>query len=247
MHKLISFRVVTCALLLAAAAVSSGCARRAEVLDRLEERDPLLKRAVEKVKGGDVDGAIELYNKALDRNPALARAHLEVGLLYDRDKQDYIRAIYHYERYLELRPQARKKEIVDDAIRQARLSFAASLPDQPPGAIEHIAMLNKEIAFLKSQLAGGAPGAPPPAAVKPAGAPARPAAAPAPGGLQAPKPEPAQPAVQTYVVQSGDTLSSIATKVYKDPNRWKQIYDANRSTLGSPENVRVGQTLVIPR
>ena len=34
----------------------------------------------------------------------------------------------HYQRYLELRPQTEKTKLIQDLIRQARLSFAASLP-----------------------------------------------------------------------------------------------------------------------
>jgi LysM repeat protein len=236
------------ATIVAAALVGSlaGCFRGAASQDQWDERDPYLKRALAKKNLDDIDGAIDLLNKALERKPDLARAHLELGLLFDTHKQDYIRAVYHYERYLELRPAAQKKKLIEDLIRQARLSFAASLPDQPPGAVEQIAMLKREIEALKSQFAaqrgaggavGGKPATNPPAAVASASIPV----------LASPKPAPAQPAVQTYVVQARDTLSSIAAKLYNDPGKWKTIYDANRNTLSSPQSVRSGQTLIIPR
>ena len=225
----------------------AGCSRGAASQDKWDERDPYLKRALARKNIDDIDGAIDLLNKALDRKPDLARAHLELGLLYDTRQQDYIRAIYHYERYLELRPDAEKKKLIEDLIRQARLSFAASLPDQPPGAVEQIAMLKREIDALKSQIAsrqgrdGTAAASKPatnqPAALTPANATA----------LMPPKLAPAQPAIQTYVVQTRDTLSSIAAKLYNDPGKWKTIYDANRNTLSSPQSVRPGQTLMIPR
>jgi nucleoid-associated protein YgaU len=168
-------------------------------------------------------------------------------LLYDTRQQDYIRAIYHYERYLELRPDAEKKKLIEDLIRQARLSFAASLPDQPPGAVEQIAMLKREIDALKGRLTyrqggGGTAAAAKPATNQPAAAARANASA-----LMPPKLAPAQPAVQTYIVQTRDTLSSIAAKLYTDPGKWKTIYDANRKTLSSPQSVRPGQTLIIPR
>lgn len=56
----------------------------------------------------------------------------------------------------------------------------------------------------------------------------------------------AAPAPRTYTVQSGDTLSSIATKVYHDSASWENIYEANRSQLSSPGAVKPGQVLVIP-
>ncbi len=232
--------LLCCAGLLA----SIGCAGGAGDIERREENDPLFRRAMTQKNVDDVDGAIDLFNKVLERKPHIARAHLELGLLFDMKKQDYVRALYHYERYLELRPKAEKRELIEGLIRQARLSFAASLPHQPPGAIEEIAMLKKEIALLRGQLDAKPPAERARATVAPA-APAKPAAALQPPPV--PKPEPAQPAMQQYVVQSGDTLSRIASKMYGDPNKWRMIYDANRGTLSSPESVRVGQTLLIPR
>lgn len=50
-----------------------------------------------------------------------------------------------------------------------------------------------------------------------------------------------------YTVQSGDTLSSIAAKVYGDSKLWKRIYDANRDAIGSdPGALKVGQSLRVP-
>jgi tetratricopeptide (TPR) repeat protein len=241
MFKRLSFMIWVLAVTATIAVSQFGCSRGAATQDNRDERDPYLKRALARKNMDDIDGAIDLLNKALDRKPDLARAHLELGLLYDAQKQDYIRAIYHYKRYLELRPDAEKKKLIEDLIRQARLSFAASLPDQPPGAIEQIAMLKREISALKGQIAvqqGGIGAA--------AGKPAAAASTNSPV-LMPPKPAPAQAAVQTYVVQSRDTLSSIAAKMYNDPGKWKAIYDANRTTLSSPQSVRAGQTLIIPR
>ena len=239
-------RLVGAALCMGGMALICGCAGGAADIERREERDPLFRRAMTQKNVDDVDGAIDLFQKALERKPQLARAHLELGLLHDMKKQDYVRALYHYERYLELRPKAEKKDIIEGLIRQARLSFAASLPHQPPGAVEEIAMLKKEIALLHGQLDSQGD------RTKSALAASSGAAASKPGQSSAqvppaPKPEPAQPAMQQYVVQSGDSLSSIAAKLYRDPNKWKAIYDANRGTLASPESVRVGQTLLIPR
>lgn len=203
-------------------------------------RDPLIRRAQALKNVQDIDGAIHLYQRALDKKPTLARAHLDLGLLFDTYKQDYVRAIYHYQRYLELQPDSEKRQLIEDMIHHARLSFAASLPDQPSGAVQEIALLKREIEALKQQLAAQrkAQGA----ARRPAG----PAAAPADAAAAA-APAPAQPAVDAYVVEPGDTLSRIASKKYNDANKWKTIYDANRGQLPTPEAVRVGQTLMIPR
>ena len=53
----------------------------------------------------------------------------------------------------------------------------------------------------------------------------------------------------TYVVQKGDSLWSIAAKpeIYGKATRWRRIFDANRDLLKSPDRVRPGMTLKIPR
>ncbi len=52
---------------------------------------------------------------------------------------------------------------------------------------------------------------------------------------------------QTYTVQEGDTLSSIAEQFYGDANEWQKIYDANRDVIGDdPDQIAVGIQLAIP-
>jgi nucleoid-associated protein YgaU len=51
----------------------------------------------------------------------------------------------------------------------------------------------------------------------------------------------------SYTVQSGDTLSTIAAKVYGERKLWKRIYEANKDAIGSdPGALKVGQSLRIP-
>ena len=51
-----------------------------------------------------------------------------------------------------------------------------------------------------------------------------------------------------YTVTSGDSLSAIAQRFYGDASKWTEIYDANKSVIGSnPNMIQVGQTFTIPR
>ena len=54
------------------------------------------------------------------------------------------------------------------------------------------------------------------------------------------------PAGQTYIVQKGDTLFSLARKFYSDQARWKDIWEANRTRLPDPNKLSVGTKLIIP-
>lgn len=53
----------------------------------------------------------------------------------------------------------------------------------------------------------------------------------------------------TYVVQRGDSLWSIAAKpdIYGKATHWRRLFDANRDLLKSPDQLKAGMTLKIPR
>ena len=271
----------------------SGCSRNVANIDEQEERHPLMQRALNHKRLQDIDKAIDLFEEILRENSDMARAHLELGLLYDSYREDYMRALYHYQRYLELRPDTEKREMIENIMKMARLSFAATLPHSPSDTLDEIAALKRENAMLTTRinemsralnlaekkaaeaarreeaaLLARVPDPParlpdtrppdaqadrPPMDVSPdripkpapAAAPARPQSRPAPAAAVKPPP-PAPPVAQTYRVLRGDTLSSIAAKMYNNPQMWTKIFDANRDKLDRPEGIRVGQVLVIP-
>jgi nucleoid-associated protein YgaU len=49
-----------------------------------------------------------------------------------------------------------------------------------------------------------------------------------------------------YIVQAGDTLSSIAQQVYKDGNSWSYIRDDNMNVIRDDLTLKSGQILFIP-
>lgn len=51
---------------------------------------------------------------------------------------------------------------------------------------------------------------------------------------------------RVYRVQTGDSLAYIALQFYGSPNAYTRILEANRSTLQSPEQIQIGQRLIIP-
>ncbi|MCX5692848.1 MAG: LysM peptidoglycan-binding domain-containing protein [Candidatus Omnitrophica bacterium] len=50
-----------------------------------------------------------------------------------------------------------------------------------------------------------------------------------------------------YVVQKGDTLQKISQKLFGTTQKWQSIYDANKHVLKSPDRIRPGQKLAIPK
>jgi len=50
-----------------------------------------------------------------------------------------------------------------------------------------------------------------------------------------------------YSVRQGDNLGTVAASQYGDSRMWTKIYAANREKLSSPNDLVVGQVLLIPR
>jgi LysM repeat protein len=80
------------------------------------------------------------------------------------------------------------------------------------------------------------PPPPPPAEKTPAN---KPEAQEKPGAYQEAFPK-------TVTVQSGDSLSAIAKRVYGDVNKWRLIYKANQDQLKDPNALLAGMKLTIP-
>jgi len=58
-------------------------------------------------------------------------------------------------------------------------------------------------------------------------------------------PSPA-PAANEYVVQSGDSLWTIAVKLFGDGTRSEAIFQANKDRLRTKNDLKVGQKLRLP-
>lgn len=72
------------------------------------------------------------------------------------------------------------------------------------------------------------------------------ATAPAPKPVPKPVPAP-NPVPATYTVKSGDWLSTIARVQMGAANKWKELYAANKTVIGSnPNRIFPGQRLAIP-
>jgi LysM repeat protein len=73
-----------------------------------EQKNPYFVAGKERAAARDFKGAIEAFEKALEANPHSALAHFELAVLYEqhgeRNQDDYVSAMYHYNRVVKLRP-----------------------------------------------------------------------------------------------------------------------------------------------
>lgn len=60
------------------------------------------------------------------------------------------------------------------------------------------------------------------------------------------QPGPREFRAKVYEVQAGDTLQSVAAKIWGDPSRWADLYNANADRILRGGDLRAGQKLVVP-
>ena len=112
------------ALLLLASLVLSGCLPAGPGDD---EKEQFYLAGKNRVSTMDFKGAIESFEKAVEVNPKSAPAHFELGWLYDQKESDPAAAVYHYERYLKLAPNAGKEEMVKTRILACKQQLAQTV------------------------------------------------------------------------------------------------------------------------
>ena len=54
------------------------------------------------------------------------------------------------------------------------------------------------------------------------------------------------PATTYYTIESGDTLSKIAQRHYGDPQKYHEIFEANREVIQDPDKIYPGQKIRLP-
>ncbi|MGB0409076.1 MAG: Cell division protein CpoB [Opitutales bacterium] len=251
-----TYTVLTVLLGLLSACAPTGV----EVVSETDEKQYQL--AQDYKNQGRIEEALSAFLRVIDARRDAPESHLEAGYIYLRAMKDPVRAIYHFDRYLQFKPQSPQATQVRQLIETAQKEFARQLPAQPyQGELDRIDMMElvktlkqendslkrdlvaaqRRVAQLENLL-GQARRIPEPQIEAPTRFQAQ-AAAPA-----APPASPRNPAdvPRTYTVQSGDSLSTISVRFYGTSSRWIDIYQANRDRLPSENALRVGQEIRIP-
>jgi LysM repeat protein len=248
-----------CSLLLLCLAVA-GCRPGAQgMVD--EQREPYFLAARKRNQDRDPQGAIEYFEKALDVNPRSASAHVELGMLFEKqDAPDFAAALYHYKRALDIRPDFQSADLIKARMEDCKRELAKSVVQLPTmemmqRKIEQLTAENQQLKLLQLQAqpfpANHAPMIANPPAAAPQSNPVTRALPPAansgrPDFVPTIRGNPSLPAsrpssARVHTVVSGETLGMIAKR-----------YNVRVSTLQSANptvdarRLRPGQTLVIP-
>ena len=228
-----------------------------------EEKEPHFVLGKSRINAMDYQGAVQAFEESLETNPHSAAAHFELGWLYDEKESDPAAAIFHYQQYLKLSPNAGNAEVIRQRIESCKQQLAADVLPLPstPAAQKQINQLieqnqqlqdevNKWHAYYASQTAVKNPSAPAPdSSVTPATA--NPASTPQTANSSAPAGKPVdrgpahssatRAALRTHRVAAGETPVRIARQYGVSLDA---LLAANPGL--EPRRMRVGQILNIP-
>jgi LysM repeat protein len=106
--------------------ILSGCSqfKRSSLED---EKDPHFIEGKKRVNALDWDGALRSFERALQSNPNNAAAHLELGIIFDQRKNDFIPAMYHYQKHLVLRTNSPMAEVVNQNLIACKRELAKTV------------------------------------------------------------------------------------------------------------------------
>lgn len=139
----------------------AGCRPNDSMPFASEVDEPHYRRGTTLLRGGRTQEALEAFLKVIEKRGGDApESHLECGILYLQHLKDPVAAIYHFRKYLALRPTspqaARARELIETAMKE----FARTLPASPfEGQVERldlretVARLQKENYELKEEIA----------------------------------------------------------------------------------------------
>jgi tetratricopeptide (TPR) repeat protein len=156
------FRLFTSILALTLMAGWTGCGDSERFSYATEADEPNYREGTSLLKAGRRQEALTAFLKVIDkRRDDAPESHLEVGLLYAQHINDPLSAIYHFRKYLALRPNSPQAPLVRQRIDAAIRDFARTLPAQPLESnqvqrVDLVATLDRlkqENEALKQQLA----------------------------------------------------------------------------------------------
>ena len=110
--------------------VFSGCGRGGvEVVSETDEKQYQLAKDYQ--GQGRTEEALSAFLRVIDARREAPESHFEAGYIYLSALKDPVQAIYHFERYLQFKPDSPQAKQVRQLIETAQKEFARQLPAQP--------------------------------------------------------------------------------------------------------------------
>ncbi len=254
---------------------AGGCDLANEEAIVKETNEPHYQRAMEELRRGNHQEALSAFLKVTEKRKDAPESHLEIGRIYLNNMEDPIFAIYHFRKFLELLPNSSISPNVRKMIETASKRYAASLPEMPyennirrleleelwqkaqkenlelkqklADAVDKLSKLESEIKKISYNRNAVQVSETKTKQQLPTPEVSRKSTQRQQTSADKQKPVVVRDIPSTYVVQPGDTFSTISRKFFGTRSRWKDIYKANRDRCASPESLRGGQTIRIPR
>ncbi len=134
----------------------AGCGRDA----LLDERNIYYIRGMKLREARKHEEAVEAFQTCLRLSPQSALAHLQLAMIYDGTLDDPLSAVYHYRRFLEMRPDhpeaeavrgwlAKAEQTLARRLYQAAAYAAAGQDGIPAGASDTAGPTPRELALLE--------------------------------------------------------------------------------------------------
>jgi LysM repeat protein len=147
------FRLVSGVCVVWLAVALSGCtpSGRSQLS---EEKEPHFVLGKSRVNAMDFQGAIEAFEQSLEANPHSATAHFELGWLYDEKTSDPAAAVFHYQEYLKLNPNADNADVIKQRIYRCKQQLAADVLPLPsaPAAQQQLEKLSEQNRQLQDEV-----------------------------------------------------------------------------------------------
>lgn len=241
----------------------SGCdpSHRGNRVSECEEKHFL--RGQQLLKEGRKDEALEAFLKVISNRIDAPESHLEVGYLELDYMHDPISAIYHFRQYLEYTPESDRTRAVKQLIETAQKEFARQLPgsnsfqDSDSGRVdlmkllkearEENVQLKKQLMLVRNQLEQYEKKEGVANLSLNTGQPYKTVSGNGIGNGESFLSKQRKNQGPCYVVQTGDTLTKISQKVYGTSSKAMAIFEANKDILSSPNDLKVGQELLVPK
>lgn len=236
------------------------------------QNSTLMKEAIAKERNRDYDEAINLYKEVIENYKGASLANLQLAILLHEYKKDYLGAIFHYRKYIEIadKPGAKELFIISNRIEKVEQLLSAKYVSEisATGSSETMQLLknynalDKNMSILKTKYDSlVSSNAVLVAEIKKKNReienqknwikkiqsnPSE--STPNSGRINIVSVNNGDSTTiqQTYEVRPGDNLNKIAEYVYGDKNMYQKIIDANPGKIYRGDGVKAGDVLIIP-